>query len=235
MRSRFRASCAWLVGGLLASAACSNGASDSPPVATPTPVDARPPSTVDTPVPPEPESSKQELPVESPPDEAPIPRDGERLNPKIAGLGTEVMLAAFPERVGAWTRTSSKAHPAGTMGRWADGASASYQQDGREIRVDVTDMIRVSPCTAGTWNAIRDEALAGEPKSKRVVLGTHPALLAPGSPDAGVGLWLGNRCQVGLSTTDATGDELLTLGSGLGLDALAAACERRDPAGVLLR
>ena len=245
MLLRLRALRAWFVGGLLASFACSNGASDSPPVTTPASADTRTVSAAGTPVASKQETSKQEPPDESPPEDivsSEVPRvpasrrpgDGERLNPKIAGLGTEPMLAAFPERVGAWTRSTSNAHPAGTMGRWADGASASYQQDGREIRVDVSDMIRVSPCTTGTWNAIRDESLAAYPKSKRVMLGKHPAVLAPGSPGADIGLWLGNRCPVGLSTTDATGDELVALGSGLGLDALAVACERRDPADVLL-
>jgi hypothetical protein len=240
MRPRDRVS---KIGGLLAEllvgVGCSGGASESS-VATPTSKAGTPTSanTADSP-----ESASKQGAAEVRPDEVTTPPrarrgrggDGERLNPEIAGLGTEVLLAAFPERVGAWVRESANAHPAGTAGRWADGASAVYRDGKREVRVDVTDMIRVNACTPGTGASIQEQSLAGDPGSKRVSLGKHSAVLSSSSSGAEAGLWLGNRCQLGLSTSDATADELVTLGSGLGLDALATACERRDPAGLLGR
>jgi hypothetical protein len=243
MRARDRVSkVGWLLATLLVVAGCSGGASESS-VATPSSKEAGTPPSVSTVGAAEPADSRQGL-ADARPDEATPPRpraprepggDGERLNPEIAGLGTEVMLAAFPERVGAWARGSANAQPAGTAGRWADGASATYRHDGREISVDVTDMIRVNACTPGTGASIQEQSLAGDPDSKRVTLGKHSAVLSSASSGVDAGLWLGNRCQLGLSTSDATADDLVTLGSGLGLDALAAACERRDPVGVLGR
>ena len=96
-------------------------------------------------------------------------------------------------------------------------------------------MIRVNACTPGTGKAILEQSLSAERGSERVELGRHPAVLARSNGDTALGLWLGDRCQLGVSSTAATADELVALGSGLGLDALAAACARRDPAGMLLR
>jgi hypothetical protein len=229
----------WLLAALWVGAGCSGGASESS-VATPTSKAGTPSpaSTADTP---EPVASKQV--AEARPDEVTTPPrarrgrggEGERQNPEIAGLGTEVLLAAFPERVGAWVRESANAHPAGAAGRWADGASAVYRDGAREVRVDVTDMIRVDACTPGTSDAMRKASLAAEPKSEIVTVNKWPAVLVPGSPGAELGLWLGNRCQLGLSSAEATGDELVALGWGLGLGGLVEACGRRDPVGVLGR
>lgn len=228
-----------LLTGLLVSAGCSGGASETP-VATPAPDEARTQPPTDAPAGAEPVTAK-----EAPDDAAPIvpppaevsrrPGSEERLNPEIAGLGTEVMLAAFPERVGKWVRESANAHPAGTAGRWADGASAVYRDGAREVRVDVTDMIRVSACTPVTSEAMRKESLAAEPKSELVSVNEWPAVLVPGSPGAELGLWLGNRCQLGLTSAQASGDELVALGWGLGLGGLVEACGKRDPVGDLLR
>jgi len=230
---RFRiSSIVRLAFGLLASGGCSNGANESPPIATPTPVDAQPSAPTQSP----PVEPPDEAAPDRPPRKRPSRRqdDGERLNPEIAGLGTEVLLAAFPERMGAWVRESANAHPAGSAGRWADGASAVYRDGRHEIRVEVTDMIRVNACTPGTGAAIREESKAAEPDSKLVTLSKYPAVLVSRSSGAEVGLWLGDRCQLGLSTTDATGDDLVTLGWGM-VGALAAACSRRDPVGPLGR
>ena len=247
MRARVRGSgFAWLVGGVVVIASgCSNGAGEPGGSATPsgasTPVEPKPVEPKNT-------ESKQVKPKPAKPVEpaeasnealAPTPvasrpgKGGERLNPEVAGLGTEVMLAALPERVGAWTRTASKAHPAGSAGRWADGATATYRECDREIHVDVSDMIRADACTPGTGASIAKESLAANRTSKRVELGKHPAVLAPGSPGASIGLWLGDRCQLGLSSSQASADEVVALGSALGLDALAAACAKRDPASLL--
>jgi hypothetical protein len=244
MRARGRVSrVGGVLAGVLGAAGCSGGASESS-VATPASEEAPASAPGDTPVAPESVSSKQGL-ADAPADDAaaspprpPVPRapgEGERLNPEIAGLGTEVMLAAFPERVGAWVRESANAHPAGTAGRWADGASAVYRDGEREVRVDVTDMIRVNACTPGTSEAMRKASLDAEPKSEIVAVNKWPAVLVPGSAGAELGLWLGNRCQLGLSSAEATGDELVALGWGLGLGGLVDACGRRDPVGVLGR
>jgi hypothetical protein len=228
-----------LATGLLIGAACSNGASDPPQIATPTPTNAHAPAhaaepAVSTEVT---KPAPTEAPPAEPPHEpiSPSPAPGERLNPAIAGLGTDLMLAAFPERVGGWSRSAAKPSPAGTAGRWADGAFASYSKANREIRVDVTDMIRVDACTPGTGTTIIEGSLAADPHAKRVTLGTHAAVLTPTPAGAALGLWLGDRCQLGLSSDDASGDQLVELGSGLGLAALAAACGRRDPTLVLGR
>jgi hypothetical protein len=166
--------------------------------------------------------------------EVAVPRGGgERLNPAVAGVGTEALLAALPERVAGWTRTRVFDSPAGKAGSWADSAHATYQRGATEIRVDLTDMIRVQACEPGMGAHLIAESIAGDAKTKAVKLGTHAAAVAPDPPGFTLGAWLGDRCQVDLDGDDATAKQLVELGAGLGLDALATACARRDAVGPL--
>lgn len=210
--------------------ACGNEASDPPPVVAPTAVEDRAPAPLE-PVAPE------QAPVDDAGADAPVdppvsagPGRGERLNPEIAGLGTDVLLAAFPERMAGWVRVAANAHAAGTAGRWADGASATYRYEEREIDVDVTDMIRVNACTPGTGLAILEQSLSTVPGAERVILDGFPGVRWPVADGTALRLWLGDRCQLELRTSNAKGIALVGLGTGLRLHELAAACSSREPA-----
>lgn len=179
----------------------------------------------------QPADAREDPPTAPPNETTPASMVGERLNPEIAGVGADALQAAFPERIGDWSRTESRAHPAGAAGRWADGASAVYRHGDREVRVSTTDMIRVDACSPGTAKTIVRRSLDADARSRQVMLGSHPAVLTPDPPGAVIGLWLGDRCQLAMSGDGVTGRQLMTLAEGLDLDALATTCARRDPRG----
>ena len=165
---------------------------------------------------------------------------GKKLNPGIAGVGTEAFEAVFPEKAGGFARTMVQSSAAGTAGRWADSGMAVYTKGDREVTVHVTDMIRVSDCEPGKW-AAHLEDLRANPKPEAPVevvevgkyKGTYIESKVDGLGDMfALTMKFGDRCALDLSSEGASRAELVGIAQDLALDPLEATCAKRDPGGL---
>lgn len=165
-------------------------------------------------------------------------QNGRKLNPEIAGVGTEALEAAFPERAGGLERVDLGSSAAGTAGMWADSARATYGEEEREISIHVTDMIRVSECRVGTWDEYLDGLAAGEktdPPQEAVAIGkrrgSYVELEMEGAGAVhSLSLRLGDRCNMEL-TGEVEKATLIAVADDLALDSLEASCAKRDRGG----
>jgi hypothetical protein len=165
---------------------------------------------------------------------------GNKRNPEIAGIGTEAFEAVFPARAGGLERTRLQSAAAGTAGMWADSGSVAYDTGEGEITAHVGDMIRVSPCTPGTWDAHVDKLASGqikEPNQSVVTVGKHRAFYAEVTSEElgtvrALDFRLGDRCDLDLSGHEVTKQQLIAVAQDLALDELAAACAKRDAGGL---
>jgi hypothetical protein len=220
-------------------------APDAAPQPSPQP---EPPPTPAAPVEPVAETGEAPAPVEAR-DQVEDPelskrtgQTGRKLNPEIAGVGTKALEAAFPERAGGLERSRLHGSAAGTAGMWADSASAAYGEEGAEISIHVSDMIRVSECEPGSWNAYVDDVESGKKKTdypeRAVTVGKHRAIYVEidDSPKLGrqrvLGFRLGDRCDLEISGEGAKKAKLVAVAKDLALDDLEAACSKRDAGGL---
>lgn len=163
-------------------------------------------------------------------------QNGRKLNPEVAGIGTQALEAAFPERAGGLARTALHASAAGTAGMWADSASATYGDGEKEVSIHVGDMIRVSECKRGSWHAHVDAVEAGrktDPPQEAVAVGPHRgvyfALQTEGiGKERFLSFTPGDRCDLELTGEGLTKRELIAVATDLALDDLEAACTKRD-------
>jgi hypothetical protein len=116
---------------------------------------------------------------------------------------------------------------------WADGASATYGEGDRSVRIHVTDMIRVSTCEPGSWQRHLEQLEAskpGEAQGRVVELGNQRGKMVeiPGEVRT-LTIRLGDRCTMVLDGESVPPKQLRAVALGLRLDPLAEACARREP------
>lgn len=181
-------------------------------------------------------------PAPAPPDDELCPRfelpvGSMSMGPSVVGgsypSDVDAMLAALPERAGAWSRLPGRsgANQRGTAGMATPGATTTLGRgqgpSAMEVRIDVSDLIHRCWCRPGMGEGLRARVLAaGTGDREARTVGGSPAMILRRGGGASVEVWVEDRCEVRIEGA-VPETELLAIASEIDWERLRAPCAAR--------
>jgi hypothetical protein len=155
---------------------------------------------------------------------------GARLNGGLAQVPHELLLAAIPKKLAGWKQEIRASSPAGTAGTRASAARVRLTAKDRVLAISIAD-VSMNCTLRPRMSEMAAQLPPSEGYEKEAVdIDGRPAVWMRAAHDAALSMWLANRCTVHLSVSPSVSkSKLVAIAKRIDLDALDAACAKREP------